>query len=382
VKVFIASASLLPSCGGPAYSLARLASALVQAGVNVGLWTADQSARSTPLLARGGPVRRLSGSVAEALQSFGRPDVLHDSGIWLPHNHRLAIIAARRSIPRIVSTRGMLEPWARSHKKLKKSIAWRLFQKRDLQRADLLHATAIQEARNLQQLGLGRPVCVIPDGADLPEICRQRVNPTSDEASSRTALFVGRIYPVKGLPMLIEAWGRVRPEGWRLHIAGPDEAGHRAEVERIVSRFGLNEFVSFLGPLDGEAKSVAFADADLFVLPSHSESFGMVVAEALAHGVPVLTTRGTPWGQLVERECGWWVDATIEGLTQGLRHATAQEPAALRHMGARGRAWVTAEFQWETIAKRFLEIYERLWNGVHYGGQSIRSYSGCEHSRN
>jgi glycosyltransferase involved in cell wall biosynthesis len=362
-----------------------LAVALAQAGADIALWAADRSAPSITQFGQDGSVRCLNSSAMEALRSFGRPDVVHDSGMWLPHNHWLTSISVRCGIPRIVSTRGMLEPWARSHKQIKKTIAWWLFQRRDLQRAGLLHATADQEAHNLQQLGLDVPVCVIPDGADLPAIGNKRVKPRTDDTRIRTALFVGRIYPVKGLPMLIEAWARAKPLGWQLRIVGPDEApsriawnatpphrraGHRAEVERAVSRFGLNEFVSFLGRLDGEAKSAAFADADLFVLPSYSESFGMVVAEALAHGVPVLTTRGTPWQQLTERGCGWWVDASVEGLTQGLQQAMAQKPAALRAMGAKGRAWVAVDFSWDGIAKRFLHAYEQI---VRSSGSKDRS---------
>ena len=94
--------------------------------------------------------------------------------------------------------------------------------------------------------------------------------------------------------MLVEAWARVRPQGWQLTVAGPDEAGHKAEIERAVAAAGLAELVTFAGPLYGEVKEAALLGADLLVLPSYSESFGMVVAEALAHGVPVLATTGTP----------------------------------------------------------------------------------------
>jgi glycosyltransferase involved in cell wall biosynthesis len=110
----------------------------------------------------------------------------------------------------------------------------------------------------------------------------------------------------------------------------------------------------------GPAKQSAFFNADLLVLPSHSESFGMVVAEALAHGVPVVTTTGTPWSVLPERGCGWWVDATADGLTQGLRQATSQAPETLREMGERGRELVAAELGWEQVAQRFIRIYQGL----------------------
>jgi glycosyltransferase involved in cell wall biosynthesis len=365
VKVFLACGSLLPAYGGPALSVSRLAATLAQAGIDIGLWAPDQSAARTPLLAEGSAVRPLAGSVREALDSFGRTDLIHDNGIWLLHNHRLAALAAMRGIPRIVSTRGMLEPWAMAHKRWKKRLAWTLYQNRDLRRARCHHATAETEARNLRELRLGVPIEIIPNGVDLPQGCRrpERTEGFDRARGCRTALFLGRIYPVKGLPMLIEAWARLRPHGWRLEIAGPDEAGHQAEVERAVSAAGLSEVVSFIGPVHGAAKQSAFLSADLLVFPSHSESFGMVVAEALAHGVPVLTTTRTPWSVLPKRGCGWCVAATADGIAEGLRQATSQPPATLRGMGEKGRELVAAEFAWERVAQRFLSIYQDILDG-------------------
>ena len=136
VKVFLAGTSLLPTYGGPALSVSRLAMALEETGIEVGLWASDQSAASTPLLPRKSSMRRIVGTEAAALNSFGKTDILHDNGIWLPHNHRLARLAAAQGIPRVVSTRGMLEPWALNHKRWKKAIAWSLYQRRDLKRAE------------------------------------------------------------------------------------------------------------------------------------------------------------------------------------------------------------------------------------------------------
>jgi glycosyltransferase involved in cell wall biosynthesis len=116
-------------------------------------------------------------------------------------------------------------------------------------------------------------------------------------------------------------------------------------------------------PSYGPAKQSALFNADLLVLPSHSESFGMVVAEALAHGVPVLTTTGTPWSVLPQRGCGWWVETTAGGIAEGLRQATSQPPEVLRAMGERGRELVAAEYGWEQVAKRFVRIYQDLLHG-------------------
>jgi glycosyltransferase involved in cell wall biosynthesis len=317
-------------------------------------------------------VRRMGGSAADGLNSFGKPNVLHDNGMWLPHNHSLAKLAKQRSIPRIVSTRGMLEPWALKHKKWKKKTAWLLYQKRDLASSSCHHATAEPEARNIGRLGLGVSIAVIPNGVDLPAAPIVR-NP---ENSGKTALFLGRIYPVKGLPMLVEAWAQVRPPGWKLWIAGPDEAGHRVEVEQTISAAGLEDIVSFLGPLEGRAKQRAFCNADLFVLPSHSESFGMAVAEALAHGLPVLTTSATPWPMLHNHDCGWCVDPSVSGLAEGLRRVTSYDPAALRAMGERGHALVAKEFDWTKIAMRFLETYEAVLNQTPCSRSGLWLYQG------
>jgi glycosyltransferase involved in cell wall biosynthesis len=364
LKILITSTSLLPDYGGPAFSVSRLAMALADAGAEVGLWASDQSAANSPLVPATSPVLRLTGTDSEALNRFGQPDILHDNGIWLRHNHRLAVFAEKRGIPRVVSTRGMLEPWALSHKGLKKKIAWRLYQRRDLKQAHCHVATGEAEARSLEELGLRVPIAIVPNGVDVPEERRFSVASESKKACQNgrksVALFLGRIYPIKGLPMLIEAWARVRPDGWLLRIAGPDEAGHQKQVERAVSAAGLSGVVSFTGPVEPQMKKAAFLDADLFVLPTHSESFGVVVAEALAHGVPVLTTTAAPWSILRDGGCGWCVDASVDGITDGLRQATRLDSDTLRSMGAKGRALVCAKFGWRHIADLMLSTYDAI----------------------
>jgi glycosyltransferase involved in cell wall biosynthesis len=145
-----------------------------------------------------------------------------------------------------------------------------------------------------------------------------------------------------------------------LRIAGPDEAGHQKQVERAVATAGLRDVVSFTGPLESQTKSAAFFDADLFVLPTRSESFGLVVAEALAHGLPVLTTTVAPWPILPKSGCGWWVEPTVDGIAEGLRQATVLDSKTLRVMGAMGREIVTAQFGWRHIAELFIATYERV----------------------
>jgi len=373
MKVLLAVKSLLPSYGGPAFSVSRLALALANAGVRVGLWASDQSAAITPLLPANVPLQRLGGTAVDVVREFGRPDILHDNGIWLPHNHRFAELTVALDLVRVVSTRGMLEPWALNHKRLKKKIAWWLYQRRDLCRAAYHHATAEAEAKTLRDLRLGVPIGLIPNGIDFARAVARR----GGTSQTRTALFLGRVHPIKGLSLLVEAWARLRPDRWQLQIAGPDEIGYAAELEQAISAASLADVVRLIGPLDGEAKERAFVDAELFVLPSFSESFGMAVGEALARGLPVLTTTGAPWSMLDERGCGWSVAPTVEGLTEGLRQATSLDSSKLTTMGERGREFVRLDFAWPSIAGQFIKTYETLLGrrGRHVTGSGFQADS-------
>jgi glycosyltransferase involved in cell wall biosynthesis len=282
--------------------------------------------------------------------------LLHDHGLWLPLNHRVATVAQSLGVPRIVSTHGMLEPWSVKHQRWKKRLAWYLYQRRDLRSADVLQATSQQETRHLRGQGLQQPIAVIPNGVPLPD-ARKTEPPEGEE---RTALSLSRIHPQKGLPMLLKAWTDVRPDGWRLVIAGPGEDGHRAELERQTRRLGLEETVSFPGAIPDDEKWRHYRTADLFVLPTHSENFGIVVAEALASGVPAITTTGAPWQELETERCGWWTAIGTEALAQALREAVALSDEERLAMGRRGRALVAERYSWEHVAEQMRAVYAWL----------------------
>jgi len=280
-------------------------------------------------------------------------DLLHTHGLW-QHPSWIALKwKARHHRPHVCSPRGMLETWAWNHKRWKKLPVWWGLEKRNLQSAALLHATSDMEAASFRARGLTAPIAIIPNGVIIPGTTARFSN------RSKVALFLSRIHPKKGLRMLLEAWAWVRPRGWQLHIVGPDEDGHRAELERLVAALHLGEVVRFDGQLLGMEKERAFEEAQLFILPTHSENFGIAVAEALAHGLPVITTHGAPWGLLQQRNCGWWVPATRDGLAAALDDATRRTPEELRVMGQHGREVVEERFLWPVIVRDMLSVY--LW---------------------
>ena len=356
MNLLLCAGSFDPVYGGPSVSVSRLGAELVRDGMTVGLWAQDGSAVTSTLVKKEERLLPLAGNLKQVLRSF-QPDIVHDNGIWLSHNHSLARLAAHYNLPRIVSIRGMLEPWALAHKRVKKKLAWLAYQKRDLNRATALHATADSEAEVIANLGLLPRVVVLPNGVDIPAAAASH---TRVPNQPRTALFLSRIHPKKGLDRLIDAWKAVRPRGWRLRIAGPGASGYCDEVARRIARAGLERQVVLEGPLYGADKTRAFTSADAFLLPSHSENFGIVVAEALAHGVPVLTTTATPWQALESEHCGWWVPSTSAAIVRGLTEVVAASDETRKAMGARGRALVKRQFAWRAIAKNMRAAYESI----------------------
>lgn len=202
MKVLLAVTSLKSAYGGPARSVSRLGIELARHGIELGLWAPDGSAEAFALPA-GSEVHKLSGTLSHALGEWGRPNLIHDNGIWMPHNHQLARLSRALRIPRVVSSRGMLEPWAMHHKRLKKRIAWLLYQQRDLRLSNGIHVTSASEEQTVRKFHFKAPIRMIPNGIECPPL-EAKPHP-NHEGRDRIALFVGRLHPVKGLPMLLEA---------------------------------------------------------------------------------------------------------------------------------------------------------------------------------
>ena len=352
--------------GGPARSVAALCRSLSKESVRVEIVTGDAEfdlgvpVHASGVARRWGRVQPRPGAFERLLEerlAATRAVAVHDHGIWLDSNRAAARAADRRSVARIVSPRGMLSEWSLAHRGWRKRIAWRAYQRRDLVAADALHATSDLEAEEIRAAGIGVPIAILPNGVELPpDAMRQPVAPDR----TRRFLFLSRIHPKKGLEALVDAWRVARPAGWELVIAGPDERGHRAEIERRARGLGAESAIRFRDAVSDGEKWDLYGTADVFVLPTSSENFGAVVAEALASSVPVITTRAAPWSSLVERGCGWWTEVGVEPLAAAIREAAELPDADRRAMGARGRRLVAERFAWPVIARRMIEVYRWL----------------------
>lgn len=283
------------------------------------------------------------------------PVLIHNHGLWSSISHRACATALRTGVPLIIQPHGMLEPWALSQKHWKKRIAMALYQRRNLNAAAVLVATSAEEYQNIRTLGYTQPIAVIPNGVQFDITLSDSEQPVSG-CTQRKVLFLSRIHPKKGLLNLMEAWGQVRPENWRLVIAGPDEGGHWVEVLASAHANGIADIIDYVGEVDGDRKEEVYQEADLFVLPTFSENFGVVVPEALAYGVPVITTKGAPWADLEKYQCGWWINTGVEPLVNALREAISLSDDERGQMGARGRIYAQ-RYNWPDIARQMADVY-------------------------
>lgn len=347
---------------GPSYSVPRLCQSLAGQGHRIGLMClrAPESLQDVELEVYRQwqmPARfAVSPDLARALRTHaGQVDIVHNHSLWSMVNVAAGWAVPGRRAKLVTSPRGTLSGWALGHSRAVKRALWPL-QQRALARADLLHATSDAEHDEIRALGLKAPIVVVPNGIDIPEAPRRCA---SDGA--RTLLFLSRIHPKKGIDRLLTAWQHLhaRHPDWQLVIAGRGEPAHVAEVLALAEALQLPR-VRFPGPLYGAEKSAAYAGASLFVLPTHSENFGMVVAEALAHGCPAVVSRGAPWAGLEMHRCGWWVELETDSLVGALDAAMTLPAEALHVMGQRGRAWMAGEYSWNRVARRLSEAYRWL----------------------
>ncbi len=246
----------------------------------------------------------------------------------------------------------------------------RLWEFENLRSAACLRVTSKDELEWVRLFGLKNPVALIPHGIDVENQTSLLSQPEAEALlplwkGKRILLSLSRVHPKKGLPVLLKAWSKMGTErsDWLLVIAGPDQRGHLSELKQLVADLGLGESVLFSGPLFGDKKLAAYALADLFVLPSYSENFGVAVAEALAAGLPVVTTSGTPWKDLQTRGCGWCAEADVDELAQTLSEALFVPKRELMEMGAKGREWMKRDFSWERLAAQMIDVCEWTLSG-------------------
>lgn len=286
------------------------------------------------------------------------PDVVHSNTCWAPMASFAVNCAKKMNIPVVYSIHGMLEPWILNrHHWTRKVPALLLYQKKSLKNADVLLATAESERQNILKLGYNNQVEIVQNGVDIHDISIKK-----DWKKTNKIVFLSRIHPKKGIEFLIEAAAKLKSEltNQLFIIAGEGEDNYCRQLQTMAERQGVKGLFSFVGGVYGEEKWMLLRDADIVVLPTYSENFGIIVAEALASGTPVITTQGTPWQELESHHCGWWTEIGTEPLCKALKEYLNMNPDQLQQMGANGRQLVEDKYSTAIMARKMTELYESL----------------------
>ena len=173
-------------------------------------------------------------------------------------------------------------------------------------------------------------------------------------------LFLSQIIPIKGLERLLRIMYKIgikKFKDWEFLIAGYEDKNHTVFLKKLVLELNLRELVKFVGPKLGDEKIRTFDSTDLFILPTFNENYGIVVAEALARGIPVLTTKGTPWEELNKYNCGFWVDNNEEGIKDALMIVLQTSKSDLKAMGERGKKLIKSKYLWSETTKKTIKLY-------------------------
>ncbi len=357
--------------GGPSRSVRGLASGLAALGEQVELLTTYSAGETPPEQPAEGPrVRAFSRQPPEALarskqlqrhlvaQAY---DIVHHHGLWLRTLHYAHHAARLRGAPLVVSPRGMMSPWAWRHRRWKKMLAASLVHPGAFASVKGWHATCEAEAADIRRLGFTQPICVAPNGVAPPDPAAEATSAQMWRTllpavgGRRVALFYSRLHSKKRVIELIDLWLSRSRDDWLLLIVGIPEQYSVSQLDAHLERSGARDRVMIK---DGSHLPPPYAIASLFVLPSHSENFGLVVAEALVRGVPVLTTDTTPWQQLDARGAGRCVP--WKGFGAALDEALASSAEALAESGARARAWAIPAFSWHQVAHTVRTFYQEL----------------------
>lgn len=268
----------------------------------------------------------------EGLQAFrgllDEVELAHLHTPWEPSNLQIMRVLRKQGIPYIVTVHGMLDDWSMQRKSLKKRAYLSLYGRELFEHATTVHLTAESESEQASRwVPIGDRETVQCYALDLtsydplpgpgpaykayPAICPEK----------KKILFLSRIHPKKGVELLLQAGALLRDEGLpiQLLIAGPGEEGYINRLKALAQDLGIGAQTEFLGMVRGIEKRSLFQLSDVFVLPTYQENFGLVIAEAMACGTPVVTTRGTDIWREIERGGARIADINAESLANQMR---------------------------------------------------------------
>jgi glycosyltransferase involved in cell wall biosynthesis len=364
--------SIALSDGGPIEALAGWCEGLVDLGVDVTIASVKATGKGPPIELCSKirciedkeclPYVHYAYGLSSRLKSESF-QLVHSHGLWTYPNYLADRLAFECQVPHVISCCGMLDPKALKRSSLRKKIAGIAFQKKALDRASMLIANSEQEHKHILQFIRHDRISLVSNPVRVRSKLQQKKYSYGDKdyvslpSNIRVILFLGRLHPVKGIQRLLEAWSSLQNKhyNWHLVLAGPDQGNYQNAVSSYSVQFQSRTHL--LGQVAHQEKWELLDRADLFVMPSDHENFGIAIAEALTAGVPVITTTGTPWRILQDIGAGWWVPCDVSSLIVAL-DAAMSEPDTVRIRRAQLSQFISREYEVNSVAHKLINVYE------------------------
>ena len=289
-------------------------------------------------------------------------DIIHNHGLWRMPNIYPLLAKKENGAKIIISPRGSLSQAALNISKYKKYVFSTFFKQNDLlEKCDSFHATSIKERDEIRELGYKQPIAIIPNGIDIPLQTKE-----SFRKNKIKFLFLGRIHPIKGIELLINTWKKIDYTDASLDICGySEDLNYYKSLKELTKKLHVKN-ITFSGKVSGESKKKKFIENDILILPSKSENFGLVIAEALSYGMPVIASENTPWKIIEEKKCGWIVSLNEKSLVSKMNIAKNLNPKILKKMGDNGRSLVENRYSWNKLNSEYAKYY----NWLNAGGKT------------
>ena len=288
-------------------------------------------------------------------------DIIHSHGVWRMPQLYAPLVKKIKNIKIVNSPKGSFSKEALNVSKYKKFL-FSLFssQNKMLSQCDAFHATAIKEKDEIRSLGYKQPIAIIPEGIDIP--IRRKINFSTEKTKF---LYLGRIHPIKGLDLLIKTWARIESENKNctLEICGYyEDSNYFQSLQDLIKKLGLKT-IFFTDKVSGLNKEEKYLDNDVFIIPSQSENFGLVIAEAMSYGLPVIVSEETPWPIVKKNNYGWVISLNEDDIYLAISEANTCDKTDLKDMGNLGRKYIEEHFSWNVLSKDYLAFYDWVRNG-------------------
>lgn len=364
---------MLASQGGPSTCTRDLLQGLLEIGADVNLLTSKPLKETEEVLGSDSSWIRtfacdyrtplaFSNYINYYLHEY-QYDIYHANTLWLYPTHATCQYARKKDKPYIVSPHGMLYPTALAISRWKKRLMERCWFRKDIMKANCIHATCVQEMKYCREYGYKGPIAVIPN----PVIFPKELSLTNSKGTDRRKIgFLGRLHPIKNVENLIYAISLLKEEeksALSLQIMGKFDDRYENWLKSEVVRLRLEDYVNFVGFVTGKEKYDRLSELWCLMVPSAQENFGMIVPEALICGVPVYASLGTPWQDLNTYHCGWWKDNSPNSIAEVMRFVIRMSLNENLEMGQNGYKLIQEKYEQHKVARMMYELYSWIMEG-------------------